>query len=370
MVLERGDWVALIVQNLVPGLVAIALTGLAVRGWNKAQNLYVEYQYPISGTYVTRFVDSIADERDSEIYSGSETYTAVAELEQDGDRITGRSWMDYRTFSAEWSLDAEITDDGHLVGEYIATSPHDQGRGTFFLYIRKNRLMEGVWTGYEDEGGEINYGEYEFRPVIESEIGPITDGTRPAAVHLLTRTGARERTVRDVGDGGDREGFTLLAQPGPRAGVPQAGQFGRFIGRLLFGRTPENTGSTYDDGPLGVVVGSVLSDRDHEAWRAAGDLPTALACADSIGFIDHIGVVEKYRRHGVGTELVEAAVHRFDRMGVDVLCLHAMGEEQAAVDGIMNNQGFRRYDGVSTPDGIRDRGDEAADDQALYVRFR
>lgn len=369
MVLERVDWAALIVQNIIPGLVAIALTGLGVRGWNKAQNLYVEYQYPISGTYVTRFIDSIADERDSEIYGDSEKYTAVAELEQDGDTITGRSWMDYRTFSAEWDLDAEITDDGHLVGEYVATSPHDQGRGTFFLYIRKNRLMEGVWTGYEDEGGEINYGEYKFRPYIESRIGPVTEEMRPAAVHLLTRTGARDRTVQDISDGGDREGFTLLAEPDPQAVGPQVGPFGRLVGRLLLGRTPRNAGSAYDDGPLGVAVGSVLTETDREAWRAANELPMAVACADSIGFIDHIGVVEKYRRHGVGTELVEAAIQRFDRMDVDVVCLHATGEEQAGIDGIMSSRDFQRYDGVSPPDGPR-VGDRTAQDQALYVRFR
>ncbi|MFB6196244.1 MAG: GNAT family N-acetyltransferase [Haloplanus sp.] len=361
------DWAALVAENVVPGLVAVVLTGALVRGWHRLQDAYVERQYPITGTYISKFRDANAQNRDSDIYQDTESYTAIAELDQRGTTITGSSRTDYRTFSASWSLEGEITDDGYLVGQYAATHPHDQGHGTFFLYIRKNRQLRGIWAGYEDEGGEINHGEYVFRPVLDVSTGPLRDASRPAAVALLESAGADDVTVEKVTRSDDRRGFTLVANAD--GGTP--GRVRRLVRSALerAGVAPAAPEGRTDSerGFVGTVVATVSEGEAIDtALRPDRTLPAAVSCATTVGVIDYVAVAEQYRDRGVGTQLVRAALDRLDDEGVEVVCLLAEGRERAAIDGVMNALGFEEH-----PLPEREESEDGADSsQSLYVTYR
>lgn len=141
-------------------LLSAAVVGLLVRFRRVLYNKYLEWQYPVSGRYITRFEDEI---------NGNEvTITAPAKLEQEGKKVTGSTKMS--DDNREWYLEGDISSSGYINGIYHALDPHDRGVGNFFLYINHDKTMEGIWSGYDEVNDKISSGRYTFLPVFNATI--------------------------------------------------------------------------------------------------------------------------------------------------------------------------------------------------------
>jgi len=370
MVIEIGNWISFAAQNVVPGLIGVLLTGLTIRTWQKLQDFYLEQKFPITGEYISRFEDAKADERDSDIYSGKRTYTALEKLSQSGNTVTGTSQTEYRTVDAGWELTGEITNDGYLVGRYVAMNPHDQGHGTFFLYIRKNRHLDGIWAGYEDERGEINHGRYVLKPVLNVTIRPMKSGEISETAGLLELTGAGSEPIDRLRETSieDSTTFTLTAREKQTrssifvSALETLGEvFGSDVSEFAKIETKYNTDSAF----VGTVVGTVATKDLQDAFSLPlSDLPAAVRCADSVCIIDYVAVKNQFREQGVGTRLIDAVIDHFE--GVDVICLAADPQQRSAIDGIMNSIGFETHH-FESPDEEAENEQESLNKPTIYL---
>lgn len=372
MQLEEIRWITFFVQNVVPGLVGVLLTGLAIRTWQRVQDFYVERKYPLSGEYISKFEDARADERDSDIYQGNDTYTALAKLSQSGDTVTGISQIEYKTATAGWELTGEITDNGYLVGRYVGTNPHDQGHGTFFLYIRKNRYLEGIWAGYEDERGEINHGRYVLKPVLDVDIRPVNSQEIAQVVGLLDSMDADPATierVRGMAATPDAQ-FTLVAweqSSGDGALISTLETLDRAFGTGLTRLTNNGMQTNSNPAMMGAVVGTVVSDDPIDQFSVPPSaLPAAVRCTDSICIIEYAAVIPQFRERGVGTQLIEAVIDRYEE--ADVICLVADPEQKAEIDGIMNLTGFETHQ-IDSTTVASDTEQEQLNGSVLYLMY-
>ncbi|MDR1034123.1 MAG: hypothetical protein LBL41_05095 [Bifidobacteriaceae bacterium] len=66
--------------------------------------------------------------------------------------------------SLDWKLSGTLTKEGYFSGIYSAISPWDHGNGYFFLTIGGDKVMRGMWSGYDRKNDQVSSGKYKFVP--------------------------------------------------------------------------------------------------------------------------------------------------------------------------------------------------------------
>lgn len=144
-------------ENIFIGLMGGAVVSLMGILHTYIKNKIIEKRFPIYGEYITKFED-IENKQKLET-------TALAILKQHGKKIKGETWLDN---NRKWILEGQLSDNGNLSGVYYAEDPVDTGIGNFFLKINTNREMNGLWSGYDYINQNIESGKYTFRPILSN----------------------------------------------------------------------------------------------------------------------------------------------------------------------------------------------------------
>lgn len=346
--------VGVTVENVLAGVGAALLVGVAIRAKNLAYAKYLERQYPIAGEYITTW----EQQRDGETV----TESAPATLEQRGKRVIGRSTMPGGDL--EWKFDGEISETGYLNGLYYSLDPHNNSIGNFFFHINHDGTLEGLWAGYQQRTDQIQSGRYTFVPVFDAyTVSALRKRDLPAVIDIAEqRLDTNDRSVERMGRSltDDSACFTRVAR------VETSFETERSIaGNLtdaLLGNTPNvRKGGPGDPGSTSVLGFCLASVFDQSAFReqlnvSHTTLPKALQHADEVGVIHAVAVRSEFQNRGLGTALVAEAIRECADQGSTALC--AVGRETDTADGIggiMNHFGFRmvgRVDGYwSETDG-------------------
>jgi ribosomal protein S18 acetylase RimI-like enzyme len=145
-----------ILNDVLVGLVGGLIVGVANYAYKYLQNKSIERKYPLSGEYITSY-DDIEDGK-------SIRTTTPATLKQKGRNIDGET----KFGGQDWKLSGTLTKEGYFSGVYSAVSPWDHGNGNFFLTIGSDKIMRGMWSGYDSKNDQVSSGKYKFVPKISN----------------------------------------------------------------------------------------------------------------------------------------------------------------------------------------------------------
>lgn len=107
----------------------------------------IQRRVNISGLYLSKFQDN----PDEDIWTESEI-----RLHQRGRKIWG---FDTHSDGRVWRIEGTIVGNGHICGVYSATQFFDDGVGSFYFKVYRDRL-EGVWSGYANQLRKAVSGRY------------------------------------------------------------------------------------------------------------------------------------------------------------------------------------------------------------------
>lgn len=110
----------------------------------------------ISGKYITQYEDN---ERGRTVVR-----KAYAELRTFGNIVWGKT--SFGT-SQSWKISGKIYGKKRLAGVYRAKGYLDDGFGTFYLELKTNGILDGYWSGYDNENNQVTTGRYLFRPLVQ-----------------------------------------------------------------------------------------------------------------------------------------------------------------------------------------------------------
>lgn len=145
---------------------------LPVNEFAQMENVSLIGKPKISGKYITQYEDD---------YRGRIVIRkAPAELHKFGNRIWGET-----TFGGDhkWRMSARIYAKKRIAGIYRARGYLDNGFGTFYLELMPNGILDGYWSGYDNENNKVTTGRYLFRRISDdysvrsakvSDFGTIT----------------------------------------------------------------------------------------------------------------------------------------------------------------------------------------------------
>jgi len=312
-------------ENVAVGLLSGLFVFLVTHVSRRAREFILERKFPIAGEFLTEFED---EERGQVVVR-----TAPASIRQRGSRIVGETSLteDGRT----WILEGQISRSGHIHGIYYAKDPHDRGIGNFFLYVYRDRVMEGLWSGYDSVNQKITSGRYTFLPVVTKKlkVRPMTEEDLPSIIAIAD----------------DELGKDYVPIDRLQSLLEEAQERKRFC-----------TVAVLPDGSLaGFCMYSVITPEElKEKMKVPPEeIPKALLHSSRIGMLDTAAVRSQHQRKGIGYRLVSGAVEDLLNRQVGVIC--ALGWESKKgvnIGGILNTlrfQELRRYERYWEEDSVK-----------------
>ena len=284
--------------------ISIAMLGAVVAyGGEKtreaAKNRRDRHRFPVAGDYLTEYEDETPE--------GVKTYFAPASLQQTGLHVKGTTQFGDRRWVIEGSIHRE---GGYLSGVYHADNPYDKGVGNFFLAIRPDGRLEGLWSGYDSESGTIHAGRYLFRkklPVAVLAIDKRTVGQALAiAEHQLGDSYIQEADFLD-----SRHISLCALHAGTAAGF---------------------------------CMGKVLDKKDFASQypKIAEALTRRLTYADTVGIVTSMATAPAFERQGVAHALLAGCLAKLDALSPSLIC--TLGWKSARgvhIDGLVRKFSFQ-----------------------------
>lgn len=298
-------------ENVTVGLLGGFIASGVLYAVRRFKELLLQRQYPIAGTYITKF----EDEADGVEFAA----TAPATLNQRGRRIQGTTELDGRV----WVLEGSLTESGYIHGVYHAQNPLDPGLGNFFLRIRNDRTLDGLWSGYDSVNESITSGRYLFYPVERGVmVRDYDDGDRLAVLRL---------TDEQLGEGYLDAATIGLIDAKDQAFIKIAEVNGRVAGFVL----------------------CLLQDQKAAGEMVRGPLPRHLRLAQQIGVLKTVAVSKDAQGRGLGTALVEACLAEFRSRGVQAVYSVAWKSQgKVNIQGVLERASFAPF--AEVPDYWRE----------------
>jgi len=275
------------ISNILSELITGAIGGTIVAGIGLGYRIYsrrqIEAKFPVSGDYISFFEDIVEGEK--------VTVPSTAEIKQRGSSVR---IINQQEDGRSWTLDGTILQGGHMSGVYSADAVYDEGVGSFYLRIGPNDL-DGMWNGYDHVNKTTNAGRYWFRRILDAEVVEFSRSYLNDVLHTSTNafgSGYVDRKSLEPGDGK----FALVALVN-----------GEFAGYCFGGVQTEHS------------IRSLLKN-------APGILPDDVRLADedgSLGLLKTVAIRRKFRSHGVGTRLVQAAEKQLHGLGAECIVVPA-----------------------------------------------
>lgn len=258
---------------------AAAAAGTVWMG-NFIRAAWINYRYPVAGTYMTKFED---------IEDGKKIVSkAPAVLRQKGRKIKGETYIGNKA----WILEGKIVDGGHIYGFYSAVSPHDPGIGTFFLEMSRENHLDGFWTGYDAENKVVTSGRYTFRKAPDFKIDMATDSDLPHILSISSDTlgeGYVESLLEKNENTGKKGTLLIVARVGRDT-----------VGYCFAYRVQQSDWNT------------IIKGRDV---RLPIDVRHALE-AGHLGIIQTLAVHPDFQGCGIGSALLNEAIDRLMNRGL------------------------------------------------------
>lgn len=281
--------------GLVGGLMVSGLMWVAAR----SRDWQLRRKFPVAGQYVTQFEDEDGEGR-------KVVATAPATLSQRGHKISGSTMLDGR----EWILSGDLSTNGYIHGIYYAADPIDKGIGNWFLRVRNDRRMDGLWSGFDSVNGIITSGRYLFTPLL------------------------RGFTIRTA-NAADTLSILRIADDQLGTGYVDHESVASVEGTCGFSLVAELDGE---------VVGFAFClrlDRDEAAKMTRQSAPRYLRYADTVGVIKTVAVTKRLQGRGVGSALAQASIERFRAEGTRALFSIAWKTDSGInIAGVLEGQGF------------------------------
>ncbi len=308
-----------ILVSAVTGVALFVLTYL----WRQYQNHRIQQKYPVGGRYLSYY----EDRKDGQTYVAK----AAIVLRQQGSKFRGNTENIER--KREWALEGEVVGHGLLSGIYYPSSPHDPGRGMFFMEPNVEVADEytGIWAGYDAVNRGVVCGNYRWRKLMDVTIKPIPEGRAADNALVLLRVG--------LGTGYIEEQEFRDYQAGKESGMA--------------------LGAFAKDDLVGVLLARLLTREEaaaHEAMAKKAGVVVPLGF-HHVGILKSIVVKDSARGHGIGTALCQEAVKRLKQAGAT--CVMAVSWESGAQDnsrGMLEGLGLQfatRVEGFWTEDSIK-----------------
>jgi ribosomal protein S18 acetylase RimI-like enzyme len=289
--------------NTISKELAIAISGgfchYAYNGLvGKYKRVKLEKKYPVDGEYISKYEDEV---------NGAIVWRrAHARLHQHGDKITGKTQFGDTT----WTIEGRISG-YHVIGRYSAESHFNAGVGTFFLRIRDNGILDGIWSGFDAENSKVTNGRYIFKRKLYPQLLPIERQVLPSILRIAEK---------QLGDSYVSES-SLLGE----------GRFGYY--------------ATIAGKPAGFCVGRLLPVQKfldlYQKIKERG--VRSLGLADTLGLITCIAVDEDYKERGVGNALIDRCASVLVAQGAQVLASTGWKSSNGVhIGGLMKMHGFEQ----------------------------
>lgn len=264
----------------------------------------VELRYPLGGEYASYYEDFENGEvvvvpSRSTIRQRGRSIKVVTEI--DG----GRSW----------TLDGTIISGGHVSGVYSADAAYDEGVGAFYLKIDKYAL-DGVWSGYDHINKITNSGRYWFRKLFNVRIRKYRRRDLTSVLHASSKA---------FGDGyidttqlvNDASQFCLVAT-----------YKGEFTGFCFGHIAPRGTIRELIRSNVALIPDDVKAANEH----------------GTLGVIKSIAIREKFRGHGIGAKLIQAAERELGARNVEAILVPAWTRDgRTPIEPILVKAGYRHW---------------------------
>lgn len=263
-----------------------------------------EAMFPVAGRYISFFEDLVDGKQI--------VMPSVSDIQQKGNTLKITTKVDG---SRSWTLTGTIMPGGHVSGVYSADAVYDEGVGSFYLKISKDSL-DGMWNGYDHENKITNAGRYWFKKIIELDIRKFRNEDLNDILH--TSSNAFGHGYMDKSDvRNDKTHFAIVCES-------QDEFCGFCIGSLQ---------------PAHSIADLIRMD--------SGVLPDDVRVADehgTLGVIKSIVVRRKFRSHGAGTQLVQAAEKELARLGCECILVPAWSKgEKANIANILEGNDYARW---------------------------
>jgi ribosomal protein S18 acetylase RimI-like enzyme len=195
-----------------------------------------------------------------------------------------------------WMLEGEITANGYIYGIYNAHDPIDKGIGNFFLKVNHNRVMHGLWSGYDSVNGKITSGKYTFHP-IDSKVSIF---------------GMTESDISQVLDVSDQElGKNYLSDELFKDAI---GNPDKYVCKVAKSKT-ENKIAGFC---LSIIVNPAEIVEQFSSYGVK--LPRSLLHAEKVGLINTIAIRNNHQGHGVGFESVKNTINSLKEKDIHCFC--------------------------------------------------
>lgn len=316
------------ISEFVAGAVTASLIGIGTWSYKRFERRKIEKRFPLSGSYIS-FYDDLAEGKKVVMASTSRIAQRGRNITITTTDLEGRSW----------TLDGTISQGNHISGVYSADEEYDEGVGSFYFRIEKNQL-NGMWSGFDHANRIINGGRYWMKRRFPAEIRAF----EPGDINDIMHASAGNFGFGYIGPDQirhDERSFTLVAT------VEET-----FAGFCL--------GGLQDEGQVRTML------HDHPA-----PLPDDVHFADlqgHLGVIKSIVVEERFRGHGVGFALLEAAEQALVERGAQCIVVPAWSVgNRTAVASLLKLRGYAEW--LHIPEYWRE-GCEAGQFRCIAFRDR
>jgi len=295
-----------IVQGLV-GTAILSLFGLTARF---VRDRTIQRRYPVAGHYLSSYED----------HDEGQIIQVKADMvfRQRGRRVWGvTSDLDD---SRRWRLEGRVDDGGRIWGKYGADTPHDPGTGGFFLEMRSDGSLEGLWSGYDASNGGVQAGKYTFRPAVGVKSRAANASDLDESLALLGRAlgpryVTRQALTSYMADAEvNKHAFVSRSTSGELVGVATVEIF-------------ENSEAFFDQLPVGQksTIEGLVPNLDYHR----------------IGLVRSVAVASDMQGRGVGTQIVQAAVDwLWTHKSTLILSVGWTDEAGCHIEGVLEGLGF------------------------------
>lgn len=293
--------------NLVAGLIGGLIIAVGTQVIRFIQNKRIEKQFPISGDYISRYDD---------LENGQRVYrTAPATFKQKGKKVIGETTFDGKR---TWMIEGEVSPEGNFFGIYHAENPLDKGIGNFFLKVDNDKVMNGMWSGYDSENNLVNSGSYIFRPVNKNiQIVDLETKYIPEIIRI-----------------GDQQiGEQFLESEILENCIHKKD---KFIGKVAIDLTRNKI--------AGFIVSFVIEKEELSNIYKKGveQIPRSLTYANEYGVLKSVAVNEEYKGQSIGTRLVSVTLEEFKKLNITTVFSSAWKSEKGTnMKGIFDSLDFK-----------------------------
>lgn len=301
-------------ENIFVGLLGAAIVGVVSFLSKYIKNKIIERKFPVAGEYLTKYEDELDGEKIN--------YSAPAVLKQNGDRITGYTYM--QEDDRKWIIEGQLSANGHIHGLYNAEDPLDMGIGNFFLKIDHNKNMSGLWSGYDSVNQKITSGKYQFFPIVKNYT--IIDLERVHIPQLLE--------ISDNQLGKDYLSFEDLDQA--------ISNRDKFICKVAFNRS--------DNKIMAFCLCPIIEPNNiNTIIKLSGrPMPRSVLHSELVGIIKTVAVGERYQGRGIGRNLTSACYKELLQKRVQSICSVAWKQDgHVNIGGILISLGLKVHVEIS-----------------------